>query len=264
MNAAVIQPGFQSELPEPGSKPAAVLAFLVHAAFLAVLVFGLRWTSKAPDAVMVELWNQLPVTEPAPQVEPPPPPPPAPEPEPKPVPKVEPKPVPKVAPKLPEPKAPVAARKPDIAIEKQKKPEKPVPREEPKLNLDRSSAIKEQLQRELEQVQRDRQQTVAKASAPPPPAVAPVIDPGYANRIRSKIRGNIVVPSDMIGNPEAIFDVLQIPGGEVIEVRLRKSSGNKGYDDAVERAIRKSSPLPLPARQEQFQRQLELKFRPQD
>ena len=58
--------------------------------------------------------------------------------------------------------------------------------------------------------------------------------------------GNIRLPNDMSGNPEAIFDVTQLPTGEVISIRLRKSSGQKGYDDAVERAILKSSPLPKP------------------
>ncbi len=40
------------------------------------------------------------------------------------------------------------------------------------------------------------------------------------------------------------------------------SSGNRAYDEAVERAILKSSPLPKPDQAEVFQRQLSLKFRP--
>ena len=65
-------------------------------------------------------------------------------------------------------------------------------------------------------------------------------------------------------NPEAIFDVTVLPTGEVLTARKRKSSGNAAYDDAVERAITKSSPLPKPDDPALFQRQLELKFRPQD
>ena len=52
--------------------------------------------------------------------------------------------------------------------------------------------------------------------------------------------------------------------GEVLTVRKRKPSGNAAYDDAVERAIAKSSPLPQPDDRSVFQRQLELRFRPQD
>lgn len=75
---------------------------------------------------------------------------------------------------------------------------------------------------------------------------------------------NIVLPLDIKDNPEAIFDVVQLPTGEVLSVRLRKSSGNKTYDDAVERAILKSSPLPRPDRPEQFSRVLQLNFRPHE
>ena len=57
---------------------------------------------------------------------------------------------------------------------------------------------------------------------------------------------------------------MQLPTGEVIDVRLAKSSGVRAYDDAVQRAILKSSPLPRPAQAELFVRTLELRFRPQE
>ena len=78
------------------------------------------------------------------------------------------------------------------------------------------------------------------------------------------MKGNVIVPADLAGNPEAIFEVVQLPTGEIIEATLRKSSGSRAYDDAVQRAIIKSSPLPRPDRAELFQRALTLKFRPQD
>ena len=74
----------------------------------------------------------------------------------------------------------------------------------------------------------------------------------------------MVLPPDMTGNPEAIFEVVQLPTGEIIDAVLRKSSGVRAYDDAVQRAIIKSSPLPRPERPDLFQRTLTLKFRPQD
>ena len=72
------------------------------------------------------------------------------------------------------------------------------------------------------------------------------------------------MPPDMPGNPEAIFDVVQLPTGEIIDVQLRKSSGVRAYDEAVQRAILKSSPLPRPDTPEMFRRNLTLKFRPLD
>ena len=78
------------------------------------------------------------------------------------------------------------------------------------------------------------------------------------------VRGNIVLPPDLAGNPEAVFLVAQLPTGEVLSTKLARSSGHKGYDDAVERAILKSSPLPRPERPEIFSRELKLTFRPKD
>jgi colicin import membrane protein len=85
----------------------------------------------------------------------------------------------------------------------------------------------------------------------------------WTDKIRAKIRGNIILPQGIRGNPEAIFDVSLLPTGEVLAVRKWKSSGHFGYDDAVERAIMKSSPLPKPDDSNLFQRQLQLAFRPQ-
>ena len=94
-------------------------------------------------------------------------------------------------------------------------------------------------------------------------AQAKAID-DYIRRIQSKIKGNVVVPPDIAGNPEAIFDVVQLPTGEIIDVQLRKSSGVRAYDEAVQRAIIKASPLPRPDAADLFRRNLTLKFRPAD
>jgi colicin import membrane protein len=48
----------------------------------------------------------------------------------------------------------------------------------------------------------------------------------------------------------------------VLSVKLARSSGNRALDDAWERAILKSSPLPRPAKPEVFVRDLRLTFRP--
>ena len=73
-----------------------------------------------------------------------------------------------------------------------------------------------------------------------------------------------MLPPEIKGNPEAIFDVVQLPTGEVLSAKLRKSSGHEAYDQAVERAILKSSPLPRAERPDQFRRELQLKFRPRE
>ena len=267
---------------EPGGKASAVLAVLVHVLLIAFLIVGVRWQSSKPEAVVVELWDRAPVLEepapPPPPVEPQPQPKPEPKIEPKPEPKVEPQPEPKPEPKIepkPEPKVerkiePEPA-KPDIAVEKQKKPpkkeppkkeppKKEPPKKEPPLKLDPRQRINEELAREMEALKQPKQPAPVTRPAGPPPS----LDAGYAAKLRGRIKSNIVLPQNIEGNPEAQFTIVQLPTGEVLSVTLTKSSGNKLLDDAIERAIRKSSPLPLPDRPEQFQRELRIKYSPLD
>ncbi len=89
----------------------------------------------------------------------------------------------------------------------------------------------------------------------------------YKGRIQLKIRGLLHVPPGVKGNPEAIYRVELLPTGDVVRVTLLRASGQPVYDQEVERAIRKASPLPLPPDKEAaaaFRDGLELRFRPQD
>ena len=227
--------------------------------------------------------------EPAPQPKPAPEPKPAPQPEPKPAP---PPPLPKAVPK-PEPKVEKPdTRAADIARkakeeEERKKFERMLhekaereKQERDKREADQREAEKKKAeQRRLAEVrerqQRDadalkalaeREQTAraAQQKADAEVAAASRAQADYIRRIQAKIRGNVVLPPDMPGNPEAIFEVVQLPTGEIIDAVLRKSSGMRAYDDAVQRAIIKSSPLPRPDRPDLFHRTLTLKFRPLD
>jgi len=87
----------------------------------------------------------------------------------------------------------------------------------------------------------------------------------YQAKIKAKIRRNIVMPPDVRDDALAEFSVTLLPDGSVLlPSKLIKSSGNAAYDHAVERAILKSQPLPLPADVAMFDkfRKLKLKFKP--
>jgi len=84
----------------------------------------------------------------------------------------------------------------------------------------------------------------------------------YVNAIRTKVRGKLLPPPGLSGNPEAVFEVDQTPTGVVLAVRLKRSSGVPALDQAIERAILASDPLPTPSNPALFQRTLELRFRP--
>jgi colicin import membrane protein len=253
--------------PDYGMGRAFVLAFLVHALLIAVMFFGVKWQNRPGDTVTVELWElPPPPPPPVPKLEPPKPPPPkveAPKPEPKPEPEVkkpdivEKAPPPKPKPK-PKPEAKPAPPKDDLfqkqlmreqlALEQRKMDEERRRAQEERRRIDeaRRKAEAERLARDLAAAGRKR-----------------ALDE-YINRIRIKVRQNWILPQDLQGNPEAIFDVVQLPTGEVLSVKLAKSSGNPAYDAAVERAILKSSPLPLPEPRSLFDRRLNLTFRPRD
>jgi colicin import membrane protein len=235
---------------DPGYGRSFALALVIHAVLLAVLFLGVRLQSHPPETISVELWEPLP-PPPVPVVEPP-----------KPEPKVEPEP-PKPEPKIEKPQiVEKAVPKPKPEAKPKPKPAPPVLKPKP---APRDLASEKRAREELAREQSEFRERQMKAQASREQAAAR--DRAMAvwiSKIRNKIRANINLPQDLAGNPEAIFDVALLPTGEVLTVRKRKSSGHNGYDEAVERAILKSSPLPKPEPANLFERQLELRFRPQD
>lgn len=277
---------------EPRSTVSFALAVGVHVLLVAVLFFAISWKTRPPAPVVAELWTppDAPAPRPAPQLEPP-----------KPAPKVEPAPEPKIEPKPP-PKPDIALeREREIKrleelerkrqeeerkrqeLEKKRRAEererqeaeKKRKEEEARVTAERERkervAEEQRLKRELGSArdQRLREQLARESGSAAPAARVGVPVPGdpgatneYRARIAAKIRGNVVLPPDFAGNPEAEFDVQQLPSGDIVSVKLARSSGSKALDDAWERAILKSSPLPLPMNRDVFQASLRLKFRP--
>ena len=86
----------------------------------------------------------------------------------------------------------------------------------------------------------------ATATGEAPRSTGPRGDPSYTAAIIAKIKGNLSFGGDtnVPGNPQVIFSIDQLPNGEIIGSKKLKSSGIPAFDDAVEKAIAKSSPLP--------------------
>ncbi len=104
----------------------------------------------------------------------------------------------------------------------------------------------ESRQIQLAQAQARAQAQAAAAAAKRQSEVARIVGQ-YRDMIGAKVRGNTRLPDELTGNPQVRCLVRLLPTGEVQEVRVVESSGDKAYDEAVLRAIQKSSPLPLPA-----------------
>ena len=256
-----------------GKWIAAALAVAVHLGFIVFLIFSVTWQNPKPEAVSVELYAPPTPEKVAPKPAPEPPkPPPEPPPEPPKPPPEPPKPAPKVEPPQP--------TKADIALKEKQERERRQQEEKEKKDIEKREAdkrdaekkkleekrlaeVRERQTREAEALKalEDRAQQAAKQAAK---QAASKANDAYIRSIQAKIKGNVLVPPDIAGNPEAIFDVVQLPTGEIIDATLRKSSGVRAYDEAVQRAIIKSSPLPRPETPDLWQRSLTLKFRPLD
>jgi colicin import membrane protein len=86
-------------------------------------------------------------------------------------------------------------------------------------------------------------------------------------RISAKVRQRVILPTDLEGNPEAVFQVALLASGEVVTAKLLKSSGSTPYDAAVQRAILAAQPLPVPEDPQLFHATFQnflLSFRPKE
>ncbi len=259
---------------QPGKIRSVLLAIAVHGAFFALIVFGVSWQSRPTPPLQAELWDRLPPGKPgaAPKVqpEPPRPEPPAPEPaKPEPA-KPEPaKPEPPKADPKPEPP------KPDPAIAEKKEREKKA--QEKKEREKKEQERKDEEKKAQEKKERDakaaaeakatadakskaladarakaKAESEAKAAAEAAASARDTEIKGYIDRIRAKIRGKANVPDTVTGAPEVQVKITILPGGDVLDIVIVKSSGNRVYDTAIERAIRSAQPLPVPASPELF------------
>ncbi|MBB4516562.1 cell envelope integrity protein TolA [Paraburkholderia fungorum] len=67
----------------------------------------------------------------------------------------------------------------------------------------------------------------------------------YADRVRQRVRPNIIAPGAIEGNPVTVIAVRLRPGGVLLGATIQRSSGNAQWDDIALRAVQKSDPMPL-------------------
>ena len=259
-----------SLLPRPpgGLAPGALLALLVHSGLIAALALSVQWRSASVDVVSAELWSSVPQTA-APRAVETLPPPPVPTP-------------PTVVAVAPLPKAEPAIADAQIAIERARRDKEDRDRtlkernERDKAERDREAAAADKLklaeaadklklaeaakkrdaaqradeQRLAEQREANLKRMLGQAGASGSPTANGTAlrdagpSAGYAGRVAKAIRDNIRFSGTVPGNPAAEVDVTATASGTIIARRLRKSSGNKEWDDAVLRAIDRTGNLP--------------------
>ncbi|MCH2493750.1 MAG: cell envelope integrity protein TolA [Gammaproteobacteria bacterium] len=142
----------------------------------------------------------------------------------------------------------------DVAKAKKEKAKKEKAKKE-KEKAEREQAKKEQAEREKQrQLQEERQVEEAAYSA-----ISALV-----GRIWAKVRQNWNKPPGSMAGLETVISVKVQRTGEVVSVKVVKSSGNVYFDQSAENAVYKASPLPFPdePRYYEFIKEFNFKFVP--
>jgi colicin import membrane protein len=298
MAAVVVEHRPQQPRSEQNTPAAFLLALAMHALLVGALWISVQWRTEPSGAVVVELWGGPPAAEPIAVAPAPPPPPPPVRAEPEPerpnadiVLKQEKKAPPKVEPPPPDLKK-VEAEKRRIEAEKQRVAVEEKRREAEKKQLEaerkkQAEAAAQAAERRRENESREavrkaeEARMLAQAGAGSSAGSAGGTaggsargtaaagagggDAGYVGQLVALIRPRIVfaVPENTPASVYADFQVDLLPTGEILAVRRLRASGLPGYDEAVERAIRRTDPFPR-KRDGTVERTVIIRFRPVD
>ena len=264
---------------------AGVLAIGVHVALLTAMLISFNWKAAHPVETITEvaLWDKLPAQkvagvstlEPKPKLVI----------EEKPEPKPEPKPIVEEKPKPEQPKVDIELEKKKKAVEQKQKEEEVKKNKELQEKLDQKKKLEELQAQTREETLKDKKvaeksnkdalkklqhenlsEEKGNADNQASAANANLIGE-YKAKIQAKIKANVNKTLCGDGSPEIKVEISVLPTGEISGTpNITKSSGNDACDEAVERAIIASEPLPLPedaSLKSQF-KHLNLKFRPND
>ncbi|MEW5755138.1 MAG: cell envelope integrity protein TolA, partial [Pseudomonadota bacterium] len=88
----------------------------------------------------------------------------------------------------------------------------------------------------------------------------------YQLLIQNKVERNWIRPPDTAKGMKCTVSVNLIPGGEVVGVKIVKSSGNAVFDRSVETSVWQSSPMPVSSDAKVFDkmRTINFVFNPKD
>ena len=262
---------------------AGVLAIGVHVALLTAMLISFNWKAAHPVETITEvaLWDKLlakkvadvSTLEPKPVIEE------------KPEPKPESKPIVEEKPKPEQPKVDIELEKKKKAVEQKQKEEEVKKNKELQEKLDQKKKLEELQAQTREETLKDKKaaeksnkdalkklqqenlsEEKGNADKQASAANANLIGE-YKAKIQAKIKANVNKTLCGDGSPEIKVEISVLPTGEISGTpNITKSSGNDACDEAVERAIIASEPLPLPedaSLKSQF-KHLNLKFRPND
>ncbi len=242
---------------EPGTTKAFALSLGAHLFLIALLTLGISWrTSSSPAGVEVELWDSaVPIVQntPAPKAE------------------LKPEAADIVVKKT---KAPPEPSK-ELAKKPEPKPEKKVEAKPPEKKVDpKEEAAAKKAAAAAEKARLDQLARLKAAAGAEGGSGGKVGDgvgtggnasPGYADRVRKKIKPLIVFNAESTtGNPAVVVIVDLAPDGMILKRTVSSASTDPAWDRAVLIAIDRAESLPRDENGKIPMRQIRLTFKPKD
>jgi colicin import membrane protein len=86
----------------------------------------------------------------------------------------------------------------------------------------------------------------------------------YIALLRNKIQNAWIKPPSATAGVDCLVQVTQVPGGEVTGARVTQCNGDAAVRQSIENAVYRASPLPDPPDPALFERNLSLRFRPNE
>ena len=84
----------------------------------------------------------------------------------------------------------------------------------------------------------------------------------YVAQIQARIQRAWIRPPSAREGLRCIVNVTQVPGGEVVGVKIGECNGDEAVRQSIEAAVYRASPLPEPPDPALFERNLKLEFKP--
>lgn len=120
---------------------------------------------------------------------------------------------------------------------------------------------KAELQRELAAEKKSRAERAAAARQ----AAAQSRSLGlYTAAIEQQVERNWIRPSSTEAGLNCVVDVIQVPGGDVVNATIKSCNGDAAVKQSIISAVYKASPLPEPDDPSLFQREIEFTFAPEE
>jgi colicin import membrane protein len=86
----------------------------------------------------------------------------------------------------------------------------------------------------------------------------------WIQQITARIQRAWIRPPSARPGIDCTLNVTQVPGGEIVSVKLGSCNGDDAVRESIEAAAYRASPLPPPPDPALFERDLEIHFRPTD